>query len=137
MSRALHPGTMVTRAQVQPHLPGTAAGADLVMQFSGKNTFIPPSAQSGQLRGGCLDSLTASGCAGDVELPTLPMGDQQEREGSRFALGIPSPVPSCDTFSCLMPLCRDAAQGFVPPNYLLFNFCFLLKVLTVPGKMSS
>lgn len=74
MSRALHPGTMVTWAQVRPRLPGTAAGADLVMQFSGKNTFIPLSAQSGQLRGGCLDSLTASGFAGDVELPTLPAG---------------------------------------------------------------
>lgn len=138
MIKALSPGRTVTSAQVWPLLPGTAAGAD--MEFNCKNTFSPQSAQSGQLQLSCLDSLTLSGFSRDVEMPTLPTGDGhicRISQGSQFALGIPRLLSSCDMFRCLMSLCRDAAQGFVPPNYLLFNFCFLLKVLPVPGKMSS
>lgn len=66
ISKALHPGRMVTSAHVRPLLPGTAAGAALTMEFNGKSTFIPQSAPSGQPQRGCLDSLTVSGFAGDV-----------------------------------------------------------------------
>lgn len=107
--------------------------ADLIVEFNCKNTFAPQAAQRGQLQAvwALLQSLAFLGmwrCPG--------WHVSRRSQGSRFALGIPSPVSSCATFRCLMPLCRDAAQGFVPPN-LLFNFCFLLKVLPVPGRMSS
>lgn len=111
------------------HLPGAAAGADT--EFNHKNTFAPQSAQRGQLQPGWLDSLTVSGFSRGVEMPRLPAG------AGHISRSVPSLLLSCDMSRCLMPLCRDAAQGFVPPNYLLFNFCFLLKVLPVPGKMSS
>lgn len=76
------------------------------------------------------------GCGG-ARAASRRWARQQEQQGCWFALSVPSLLSSCDVFRCLVPLCRDAAQGFVPPNYLLFNFCFLLKVLPVPGKMSS
>lgn len=137
VTKALCPGRAMTSAQVWALLPGK-------VQVLTWNLIIKTHFLRSQLRvvsfSSAVWTLTVSGFSGDVEVPTLPTGAghvSRSTQGSQFALSIPSPLSSCDMFRCLMPLCRDAAQGFVHPNYLLFNFCVLLKVLPVPGKMSS